>query len=60
VPSQPPIGFVSYKSRPTIPIDSFTQEDLIRSKVIFTHAGNKIKKKIRLKSRTIIPLSQTI
>lgn len=33
------MGFISLKSRPTVPVHSFTQEDLARSKVLFTHTG---------------------
>jgi hypothetical protein len=33
------MGFMSFKSRPNVPIHSFSQEDLARSKVLFTHTG---------------------
>lgn len=37
------MGFMSFKSRPNVPIHSFTQEDLVRSKILFTHTGTKSK-----------------
>ena len=38
------MGFMSFKSRPNVPIHSFTQEDLARSKILFTHTGTTFTK----------------
>ena len=36
----PECGFISFVQRPRIPINRFTQADLRKDKVLFTHTGN--------------------
>ena len=33
------IGFLSYRVKPGVPITRFSQEDLMKKRVIFTHTG---------------------
>ncbi len=37
-------GFVSLKSRPALAVTRFSQEDLVRKKVIFRHRGKFLRK----------------
>ena len=33
------LGFLSYRTKPESPITRFTQDDLVKKRVIFTHTG---------------------
>ena len=36
------LGFLSYRTKANVPIDRFSQDDLMKKRVLFTHSGRVI------------------